>query len=211
MQFKTCVAIWTISFVIIMDPESVQGFPSFWDGIPLISQGKSLIQVISGDAEGAKRTQENFTKQMPIISQARSTVEKVMGNFEDAQKTEEQFITGFVEPIVDNTPGVGHVKGAIHMATGDMQRGEEIMKGATKNGLIAIGTMVGGAGGAISTSLMTDKLYTAVDSARANEYKPYGFEEYVQNIDKKSAGEHVDQWVELVLTGKKGLKNSNNN
>lgn len=196
---------------MIMDPGSVQCFPSFWDGIPLISQGKSLIQVISGDAEGAKRTQENFTKQMPIISQARSTVERVMGNFENAQKTNEQFLTGFVEPIVDNTPGVGHVKGAIHIATGDVQRGEEIIKGATKSGLIAIGAVAGGPAGAISTSVMTDKLYTAVDSARANEYKPYGFEEYVQNIGKKSAGEHVDQWVELGFTATKGLKNSKNN
>ena len=44
------------------------------DSIPVISQVKSLVQVISGDEEGAKKTQENFAKTTPIVSQTYSAV-----------------------------------------------------------------------------------------------------------------------------------------
>ena len=44
------------------------------DSIPVVSQVKSLVQVIDGDAEGARRTQENFSKIAPVVSQVRSLV-----------------------------------------------------------------------------------------------------------------------------------------
>ena len=39
------------------------------DSIPVVSQMKSLFQVIAGDAIGAKATQEHFARQAPIASQ----------------------------------------------------------------------------------------------------------------------------------------------
>ena len=42
------------------------------DSIPVVSQAKSLVQVVSGDDNGAKRTQENFLRTGPIASQAYS-------------------------------------------------------------------------------------------------------------------------------------------
>ena len=42
------------------------------NSIPVISQVKSLVQVIGGDADGARRTQEEFSRTAPIVSQARS-------------------------------------------------------------------------------------------------------------------------------------------
>ena len=44
----------------------------FWDAIPVISQIKSLVQVIGGDAKGARETQEKFLRTAPIVSQANS-------------------------------------------------------------------------------------------------------------------------------------------
>ena len=208
MQFKTFVRFYTVLLVLSFGAEIAYGFPSYIDWLPVVSQVKSLIQVIGGDPEGAKQTQENFSRQMPIVSQARSTVEKAMGNFEEARKTEEQFAFDFLEPTVNKMPVIGHVKGAVHMAVGDTKRGEEILKEATKSGLIAVGGTLGGPGGAMSTSLLTDQLYTAIDSAVAQEYKPYGFEEYSQNIDKKTVGEHVDQWVDLASAGLGHIKKS---
>lgn len=35
------------------------------DSVPLVSQLKSLVQVIGGDADGAKKTQENFSQGCP--------------------------------------------------------------------------------------------------------------------------------------------------
>lgn len=42
------------------------------DSIPVVSQVKSLVQVVSGDDNGAKSTQENFLRTGPIVSQGYS-------------------------------------------------------------------------------------------------------------------------------------------
>ena len=42
--------------------------------IPVISQVESLVQVIKGDVEGARRTQEVFLRTAPIAAQVSSVV-----------------------------------------------------------------------------------------------------------------------------------------
>ena len=39
------------------------------NSVPVVSQIKSLVQVIAGDAEGAKKTQEEFARKGIIVSQ----------------------------------------------------------------------------------------------------------------------------------------------
>jgi len=49
-----------------------------WDWLPIISQIKSLVvQVISGDAAGARRTQENFSRS--TLGLLRAPIELSMG------------------------------------------------------------------------------------------------------------------------------------
>ena len=40
------------------------------DSVPVVSQTKSLVQAISGDAEGARKTQENFARDMGATTRA---------------------------------------------------------------------------------------------------------------------------------------------
>ncbi len=88
------------------------------DGIPFLSQFKSLGQAIIGDAEGAKKTQENFTRQCPVVAQARSAAEALMGDMDAAEETQKEFAKG-VSNFADHIPVVGAVKGVIHHAAGD--------------------------------------------------------------------------------------------
>ena len=44
------------------------------DSIPIVSQVKSLVQVIGGDENGALKTQENFIRTAPIAAQINSLV-----------------------------------------------------------------------------------------------------------------------------------------
>lgn len=62
------------------------------DSIPVISQAKSLGQVIVGDVEGATRTQENFADNCPVVSQTKSFVQVCAGDIEGARKTQEKFV-----------------------------------------------------------------------------------------------------------------------
>lgn len=64
------------------------------DGIPLAAQGKSLVQIASGDLEGAKRTQDSFTKRCLGVSQIRSALEHVSGNEEASRATQAEFERG---------------------------------------------------------------------------------------------------------------------
>ncbi|KAG5456688.1 MAG: hypothetical protein BJ554DRAFT_3498 [Olpidium bornovanus] len=74
----------------------VQGRPLFEkrgnvNGIPVVSQVKSLVQSISGDAEGALRTQEDFVQFCPVISQVTSAVHAAHGNHERAAQVQAAF------------------------------------------------------------------------------------------------------------------------
>lgn len=182
-----------VLFILINVSRGVDA--SFFDGVPIISQIKSGIQAITGDEEGAEKTQENFMNQAPVISQVKSAVQFVTGDAEGALKTQEHFLHGTIEPVVDNTPVVGHLKGTIHLIAGDTERGEDIMKGASSSAAAVLGGIVGGPAGAIAAHVAADHAITAVDSALSNEFKPYGVVDYMANIDKKDVGEHFDTWM----------------
>jgi hypothetical protein len=80
------------------------------------------------DAEGAKKTQEEFVRTGIIVSQVNSLVHSVAGKEEEARKIQMEFLKN-AETIVDGIPVVGHVKGAIHVLAGDEERGEQILNG----------------------------------------------------------------------------------
>ncbi|CAH0391955.1 unnamed protein product [Bemisia tabaci] len=188
MQLK--LILLAVALVAIGGPADISA--GFWDSVPVISQIKSGVQVVSGDLEGAEKTQENFLNQAPVVSQIKSAVQFASGDKEGAIKTQEQFLHEFIEPVADNTPIVGHIKGGIHIAAGDKERGEHILKGASTSTAAVIGGILGGPVGAIAAGAATDGLITGIDSAVKKEYSPFGIVDYVSNIDKHSPGEHFD-------------------
>lgn len=80
------------------------------DWIPVVSQVKSLVQAVTGDVKGARKTQENFSRECPIVSQVRSVVELAAGDKEAALDTQLRCL-GTVNNVADGLPVVGHVKG----------------------------------------------------------------------------------------------------
>lgn len=172
---------------------------SFWDGIIGISQLKSLVQVIGGDAEGARKTQENFLNQAPMISQYKSLYHAIAGDNEAARKTQEIFLHNTIEAAADGTPIVGHIKGGVHIALGDQKRGEDIIKSSTSSTGMVVGGIVGGPAGAIAGGTAMDAIITGVDSAIQGEYRPFGLIDYASNIDDFSAGEHFDAIAGLAV------------
>ncbi|KAF6198577.1 hypothetical protein GE061_008325 [Apolygus lucorum] len=153
--------------------------------------GLALVQVISGDADGAKRTQENFVNTAPVVSQIKSAVHAAKGDNEAAKKTQEQFAHN-LEEVADGLPVVGHIKGGVHIGLGDREKGEAIIKGASSTTGSVIGGLLGGPAGAILGGIATDMLISGIDSAVHKESKPFGMVDYVININDKDAGEHFD-------------------
>jgi len=105
------------------------------DSVPVVSQTKSLVQAISGDTDGARRTQNNFSRQCPVVSQTRSLVEVTMGDANAAAETQKQFVQG-ASDFADKLPVVGHIKGGIHYACGDRDGGDKAMMHATRSALL---------------------------------------------------------------------------
>ena len=171
------------------------------DWIPIVSQVKSLVQVIGGDAEGARRTQENFSKQCPVVSQVRSAVEAIGGDEEAARKTQMEFVHN-VSNFADGVPGVGHVKGAIHYAAGDTAGGDNAMKAASRTtgaivggaGGLIVGGPVGAVAGGIAGAATVDGITTGIDSAVHKEYRPAGYVDQVTKLveDPKNPGTWFD-------------------
>ncbi|KAF6206720.1 hypothetical protein GE061_017956 [Apolygus lucorum] len=167
-----------------------QGQSSYFDSVPLVSQFKSLFQVIGGDADGAKRTQENFLNTAGVVSQIKSAIHAANGDYEAARETQEKYAKN-LEELANSLPVVGHIKGGVHIALGEEEKGETIIKGATSSTGAVIGGLAGPAG-AVLGGAATDALITGVDSAVHDEFRPYGMIDYVANFDNKEAGEHFD-------------------
>ncbi|KDO26722.1 hypothetical protein SPRG_20520 [Saprolegnia parasitica CBS 223.65] len=96
---------------IIQDPAAAartrSHFSSFsMDHCLFLSQAKSLVQVLKGDARGALQTQENFSRGCAVVSQARSLVEStILRDPAAALKTQEYFLgkQGETKPAPSST------------------------------------------------------------------------------------------------------------
>ena len=184
------------------------------DAIPILSQLKSLVQVIGGDAEGARKTQENFSRQMPVVSQMRSLVEVSMGDAEAALETQRQFGQGMSD-LADAIPVVGHVKGGIHYAVGDTEGGDRAMKSSSRTvgvmGGGVVGLVVGGPVGAIAGGVAggaaVDTVTTIVDSNVHGEYRPSGMVGSIEQLTEapEDVGPCFDTDGTVALDGVTGL------
>lgn len=111
--------------------------------IPVVSQAISLQQHISGDSEGARRTQEQFSRECIGVSQVRSAVEAGMGNNDAALATQWAFAHN-MDNAVNSVPGVGHAKSAIHEACGDRGGAEKAKHMADNSSMVAVPFVVVG-------------------------------------------------------------------
>ena len=156
------------------------------DSVPVVSQTKSLVQAISGDADGARRTQENFSRQCPVVSQTRSLVEVSMGDADAATETQKQFVQG-ANDFADKLPVVGHVKGGIHYACGDREGGDKAMMHATRSLVFGVPSMT--AYGIFSSDVEKDSFESTEDihTRIAKEFDGVSLKEWTQALDNKMA------------------------
>ncbi|XP_033107187.1 uncharacterized protein LOC117109062 [Anneissia japonica] len=185
------------------------------DSIPIVSQVKSLVQVISGDAEGAKRTQENFLHTAPVLSQITSVIQAIEGDTDGAKKTQQEFVESLGH-FADGIPVVGHIKGVIEYATGHKAAGDASMKAASRTiGVLAggaAGFFVGGPAGAflggVAAGAAMDGIITGVDSAVHHQYSPYGEVSIVTNMvnGHYDPGEEFDFAAGIGFDGLAGLE-----
>lgn len=104
-----------------------------------------------------------------------------------------------MEPFVDNTPVVGHIKACVHILAGDEERGVEILKGATRSTGVIVGAALAGPAGAVSGGAITDGVFTGIDSIGNTKYTPYGLVNYATHIGHTSAGDHVDNLLGIAI------------
>lgn len=133
------------------------------ESIPVVSQVISAGQAISGDLEGAQRTQEHFSRTCPVVSQGRSLVEVSCGDHEAALRTQMVFAAA-ANDAVDRSPGLGHVKAEIHKAceddAGACKARDSANAGASlaAGGSIAASFLVGHATGSASAAAIAGAL-----------------------------------------------------
>ena len=99
------------------------------------------------------------TDSIPVVSQAKSIY------WDTAVET--------VNGVLDSTPVVGHIKGAVHYACNDQEAGDKAMKSASRTvavaGSGAVGFMTGGPVGAVAGGIyggvVMDTVTTAAETA----------------------------------------------
>merc|ERR1711971_979150 len=121
--------------------------------------------------------------------------------------------------LMDGTPVVGHLKGAIHYAVGDTEGGDQVMRSASRTiGVIGGGVvgMAGGgpagmvAGGALGGAA-ADGIITGIESSIHGEFRPSGQIETVNRLathtgdDQALVGSIVQGLVTTSLDGLTGF------
>lgn len=181
---------------------------SLWDMIPVIAQGKSLVQIIFGDKDGARKTQEHFLNEGLGTSQLRSAYFLVTGDAKKALDIQGKFFSN-LEVVVDSCPLVGHLKGGVHLIAGDTDHGWQALKSATSSTGVLVGGVFGGPAGAVGGHILTDALISGVDRiVNGNQSQPHGIVRYGLNIGNLKPGEHFDELAGLVLDARVGSKSS---
>ncbi|KAF1763166.1 hypothetical protein GCK72_011432 [Caenorhabditis remanei] len=162
--------------------------------IPVVSQVKSTIQLVTGDVEGAARTQERFFHEGIGVSQLTAVAYAATGN---VKKAEETFDRGMntISSAVDGIPVVGHVKGAVHYAMGDGDKGDRSMLSASRTASVmvggAAGFVVGGPVGAVAGGMATGSSFDIGHTVITD--KPQGYIGAVgEFVEKPSAGALFD-------------------
>jgi len=85
---------------------------SFLKSLPFTSQVISVAQLIAGDVEGARETQEIFSRRCPVVSQVRSAVLAASGDLEGARQTQEEFSR--------TCPIIAQARSVVEVANGDV-------------------------------------------------------------------------------------------
>ncbi|KAM4060145.1 hypothetical protein HRG_002248 [Hirsutella rhossiliensis] len=134
--------------------------------LPGISQLKSLIQAITGDTDGARKTQEEFF---------------------DAW---EHHLGHTVSELVDAVPIIGNIKGLVHFAVGDYEGGLHAEEAATRSLVVmTAAAAVAGTGGAaapifagVVAGIASDGIITGIESGVHHKYDPQGMISVGTNI-----------------------------
>lgn len=159
------------------------------------------------DRRRRRSRQENTRKLFESGDDIKSLVEVAPGNDEAARRPQQIFSWDTVEEVADNTHIVGHIKGGIHYALGDLEHGDKSMKRASVASATAIGGFSGGPAGAVAAYAAANGAITGIDSAVSGQYKPHGVIDYFSHIRKADAGKHLDNWSSLAQGAIGGGKN----
>jgi len=104
----------------------------------VVSQIKSIVQLLFGQTSQALDTQINFVDSTPILSQLKSLYEAFgQDDWVKAAKTQEKFLI-VTSATIDGIPLVGHVKGLGHYFIGDAKRGHQAMKRADRTTVVVL-------------------------------------------------------------------------
>eukprot|EP00930_Biecheleria_cincta_P021737 TRINITY_DN16016_c1_g1_i1.p1 TRINITY_DN16016_c1_g1~~TRINITY_DN16016_c1_g1_i1.p1 ORF type:complete len:248 (+),score=31.55 TRINITY_DN16016_c1_g1_i1:52-795(+) len=176
------------------------------DWCPGVSQLKSMVQVISGDTEGALRTQDNFSCTCPGVSQIRSSIELLSGNAAAARQTQLGQLQ-FLNSVAESIPILGHAKGLAHHAYGDHLGGNRALVASTRTLAVTAGGLGGAvlgpggiAAGAIGAGCAIDGVFTVVESRASGSWRPYGIVHAVEKVTmEKGVGKSGAMFDAIIL------------
>ena len=209
MRFASFIGIFFIILVFFVANGSHNVDAAFWDGCAGVSQVKSIVQLLFGHKKDAIQTQKNFLNQMIIVSQAKSLYHVIQKDFKAARQTQKIFYGEMVEPFIDSTPALGHMKACVHLMLDDKDRALKILKVASRSTAIFIGAGVSGPAAAYLAGVLADAVITGIDSYKRDQYTPYGTLEYLRNASQLPLSRHFDMLADMVSFGKIGARYSN--
>eukprot|EP01084_Bolivina_argentea_P207864 354571_1 len=108
------------------------------DTVPVVSQVKSILQLLFGQTTQALETQVNFVDATPLLSQLKSIYEILVSkDLPKAIETQKKFLI-ITNATIDGIPLIGHIKGLGHYIIGDFQNGNNSMKRSSRTTVVIL-------------------------------------------------------------------------
>ena len=143
-------------------------------------------------AEGASKSWEEYSEKNIIAASINSTRHMINGNNVEAERIARKCRKS-LEGFVDSVPVVGHTKGLVHYAAGDIEYGKQCMIGASRATIVAgAGALTGGLGGGFlmgglagsKAGIVFDAAHTKIDSYVHGENRYHGLYKTIDQYAK---------------------------
>ncbi|KAF6206707.1 hypothetical protein GE061_017943 [Apolygus lucorum] len=151
-----------------------QGQSDFIDSIRIPAFRKPSCWTISDEDIAAWRIQADSLNAIAVEAQIESLIHLAQEYDEAPKETQEIYANNLVE-MANSLPVVDHNKSDVHIALGEEEKGETIIKGATSSAGAVIGVIQDGpAAGADLGGPATDALISGIDGEVHEEFKSHG-------------------------------------
>ena len=177
-----------------------------------------LAKVIGDDKaadellESSGKAWKEYSETNCIATPINGLIQESKGNYQESERLKKSYLNA-ASSVVDGVPVVGHVKGIVHYAMGDKEKGNRSMEASTRTAaVLGAGVLTGGLGGGlvagatagVGSGVAYDATVTVIDKVENGDDAKLHGTMALANANKMNDNEVVGAMLGIVGDGMTG-------